>query len=95
MGTCSQTNIPAIPEVEPCNGIYTPTSCIVHTPAITALGILAGTPLSDIITAIVSALNTQSITISNMSLEIENLQTEINNLQGQINICCNPSPQQL
>jgi uncharacterized coiled-coil protein SlyX len=89
MGTCSQTNIPDLEVVEEsCNGYYPPTRCIIHEPAITALGILAGTSLQDIITAIVSALNIQSVTINNLSLQIENQQTEIESLQAQIDACC-------
>lgn len=92
MGTCSQTNIPDLNVVEEsCNGYYPPTRCIIHEPALTALGIPANTSLENIITAIVSALNLQSVTINNLSLEIENQQTEIESLQEQIDACCNPS----
>ena len=92
MGTCSQTNIPDLNVVEEsCNGYYPPTRCIIHEPALTALGIPANTSLENIITAIVSALNIQSVTINNLSLEIENQQTEIESLQAQIDACCNPA----
>lgn len=92
MGTCSQTNIPDLNVVEEsCNGYYPPTRCIIHEPALTALGIPANTSLENIITAIVSALNIQSVTINNLSSEIENQQTEIESLQEQIDACCNPS----
>jgi hypothetical protein len=92
MGTCSQTNIPDLNVVEEsCNGYYPPTRCIIHEPALTALGIPANTSLENIITAIVSALNIQSVTINNLSLEIENQQSEIESLQEQIDACCNPS----
>jgi hypothetical protein len=92
MGTCSQTNIPDLNVVEEsCNGYYPPTRCIIHEPALTALGIPANTSLENIITAIVSALNLQSVTINNLSLEIENQQTEIESLQAQIDACCNPA----
>jgi peptidoglycan hydrolase CwlO-like protein len=85
MGTCSQTNIPDLNVVEEsCNGYYPPTRCIIHEPALTALGIPANTSLENIITAIVSALNIQSVTINNLSSEIENQQTEIESLQEQI-----------
>ena len=90
MEGCSQTNIPELNVVEEtCNGYYPPTRCIIHEPAITALGILAGTSLQGIITTIVTALNNQSITINNLSLQIENQQTEIESLQEQIDVCCN------
>ena len=93
MGTCSQTNIPELnPETELCDGVYTSTACIVYPDRITALGIPAGTPLSDIIIAIVSALNNQSITINNLTSQIENQQMEIENLQAQIDACCDPTP---
>jgi uncharacterized coiled-coil protein SlyX len=85
MGTCSQTNIPDLNVVEEsCNGYYPPTRCIIHEPALTALGIPVNTSLENIITAIVSALNLQSVTINNLSLEIENQQTEIEILQAEI-----------
>lgn len=91
MGTCSQTNIPDLNVVEEsCNGYYPPTRCIIHEPALTALGIPANTSLENIITAIVFALNIQSVTINNLSSEIENQQTEIESLQAQIDACCNP-----
>ena len=89
MGTCSQTNIPELnPVTEPCDGIYTPTTCIVHTTALTALGIAPNTSLSDILIAAVTALNNQNILINNLTTQVENQQIEIENLSQAIEACC-------
>lgn len=92
MGTCSQTNIPVLnPQIEPCDGIYTSTTCIVHESAIIPLGFpQPGATLSDIIIAIAAALNNQNILINNQAAQIENLETQIVSLQEQIDACCNP-----
>lgn len=89
MGTCSQTNIPVLnPEAEPCNGIYTPTTCIVHTTALTQLGIPANSTLSEILVAIVAALNSQNTLINTLTTQVENQQIEIENLSQAIEACC-------
>jgi hypothetical protein len=89
MGACSQTNIPVLnPQVEPCQGFYPPTTCIVHTTALTALGIPANTSLSDILIAIVAALNAQNITINNLTTQVQNQQIEIEGLLQTIEACC-------
>lgn len=90
MGTCSQTNIPVLNlEQEPCGGVYTPTTCIVHTTALTALGISPNTSLSDILIAMVAALNNQNIIINDLTTQINNQQVEIEGLYQQIEACCN------
>lgn len=90
MGACSQTNIPnLIISPEPCDGVYTPTTCIVHTTALTALGIPANSSLSDILIAIVAALSSQNNITNNLTIQVENQQIEIENLQAQIDACCN------
>jgi len=89
MGTCSQTNIPVLnPTTEPCNGVYTPTTCIVHTTALTQLGIPANSTLSEILVAIVTALNSQNTLINNLTTQVENQQTDIENLMQAIEACC-------
>lgn len=90
MGTCSQTNIPVLnPQEEPCDGIYTSTTCIVHESAIIPLGFpQPGASLNDIIVAIASALNSQNILINNQAEQIENLGLQIESLQAQIDACC-------
>lgn len=90
MGTCSQTNIPVLnPITEPCDGIYTSTTCVVHEFPIIPLGFpQQGASLKDIIVAISSALNNQNILINNQAQQIQNLITEIEGLQAQIDACC-------
>ena len=91
MSTCSQTNIPELnPQEEPCDGIYTPTTCIVQVAPFTTLGITANTPLSDVLTAIVAALNNQQTLINNLTTEVTNQQTQINSLSEQLTLCCSP-----
>lgn len=89
MGTCSQTNIPELnPTTEPCGGVYTPTTCIVHTTALTALGIPANSTLSEILIAMVAALNSQNTLIGELNTQVENQQTQIENLTQAIEACC-------
>lgn len=89
MGACSQTNIPVLNTMtEPCNGVYTPTTCIIHTTALTALGIPVNSNLSDILIAVVAALSNQNIIISNLTAQVENQQIEIENLAQAIEACC-------
>jgi hypothetical protein len=89
MGACSQTNIPVLnPVVEPCNGVYTPTTCIIHTTALTQLGIPANSNLSEILIAMVSALNSQNTLINSLTTQVENQQIEIENLMQAIEACC-------
>lgn len=85
MTTCSQTNVPVLNQSsEPCDGTYTPTTCIVNTTALTALGVPANSLLSDILTALVAALNTQSLAIEDLVSVTENLQVQVDALQAQI-----------
>ena len=92
MNTCSQTNIPVLnPVIEPCNGIYTPTTCIVNELALTALSVPANSLLSDILVALVAALNTQSLAIEDLVTQVENQTLQIEALQNQIDSCC-PTP---
>jgi hypothetical protein len=89
MAECSQTNVPVLNQnPEPCNGVYTPTTCIVNVGALTALGTPANSLLSDILTALVAALNTQSIAIENLTTQVTNQQIQIDALQAQIDDCC-------
>lgn len=90
MGTCSQANVPVLtPQTEPCNGIYTPTTCIVQVTPFTTLGIPANTPLSEVLTAIVASLNNQQTLINNLTLQVTNQQTQIDLLSEQLSSCCN------
>jgi hypothetical protein len=89
MSACSQTNIPVLNlGQEPCKGVYTPTTCIIHTTALTALGIPPNTNLSDILIAIVVALNSQNLIINDLTTQINNQQITIGSLQAQIDACC-------
>jgi|LakMenEpi03Aug12_release.lakeMendotaPanAssembly.Ray.scaffolds.fasta_scaffold3019638_1 hypothetical protein len=89
MGACSQTNTPVLnTQTEPCDGVYTPTTCIVHTTALTALGIPVNSSLSDILIAIVASLNSQNILINNLTTQVNNQQITIEGLQAQIDACC-------
>lgn len=90
MGACSQTNIPVLNQSEePCGGVYTPTTCIVQVTPFTTLAIPPNTPLSDVLTTIVAALNNQQTIINNLTNQINNQQTEINSLSEQLQACCN------
>lgn len=87
MGTCSQTktNIPTLNVVEEsCNGYYPPTRCIIHEPAITSLGILAGETLQNIIVVIANTLHSQNGRINALETLTNNLQEQIESLQGQV-----------
>jgi hypothetical protein len=89
MGTCSQTDIPVLnPQAEPCGGVYKPTTCIVHTTALTALGIPANSSLSDILIAIVNALNSQNTIINNLTTQVNNQQILIEDLSQSLEACC-------
>lgn len=89
MGTCSQTNIPVLnPTTEPCDGTYTPTDCVIHTTALTVLGIPANSTLSEILVAMVAALNSQNNLIGTLTTQVENQQIEIQNLTQAIEACC-------
>lgn len=85
MGTCSQTNIPTLNVVEEsCNGYYPPTRCIIHEPAITSLGILAGETLQNIIIVIANTLHYQNGRINDLETLTESLQEQIESLQEQV-----------
>jgi hypothetical protein len=89
MGTCSQTNIPVLnPQAEPCGGVYTPTTCIVHTTALTALGIPANSTLSEILIAMVFALSSQNTLINNLTTQVNNQQILIEDLLKSLEACC-------
>lgn len=83
MSSCSQTNIPVLnPTTEPCNGIYTPTTCLIHVPPLRALGFpLGNTLLSDVVAALVLSLTNQNNLITD-------LRTQIDALQIQVDNCC-------
>jgi hypothetical protein len=93
MGTCSQTNIPVLNTiVEPCDGVYKPTSCVVHESAILSLGYpQEGALLSNIIATIASAIATQNTLINEQASQIDNLQSQITSLQELLETCC-PQP---
>jgi NRPS condensation-like uncharacterized protein len=83
MGECSQTNIPVLnPTTAPCDGVYTPTTCLVHVPALISLGFpLGNTLLSDVISALVLSLTNQNNLITA-------LRTQVDTLQTQVDGCC-------
>lgn len=89
MGTCSQTEIPVLnPGADPCNGEYTSTNCIIHTTALTALGIPINSPLSNILVAIVAALNNQNTIVNNLTEQLDTQQTLIEDLSQTVANCC-------
>lgn len=69
------TNIPELLQSEPCDGIYTSDSCIIHPQAITALNLPVNSSLNTIITALVLGLQYKEEQIQELIARIEVLET--------------------
>jgi hypothetical protein len=71
--TCYEGTV--VPEqiIEPCEGIYTKTDCIVHEAAITYLELPANTSLTQVIYNMVLSLQAKDTLISDLQNQINNL----------------------
>jgi hypothetical protein len=71
--TCYEGTV--VPEqiIEPCNGVYTKTDCIVYESAITYLELPANTSLTQIINSMILSLQSKDTLISDLQNQINNL----------------------
>tara|TARA_R110000782_G_scaffold181647_1_gene271942 strand:- start:257 stop:520 length:264 start_codon:yes stop_codon:yes gene_type:complete len=71
--------------VEECGGDYTNTNCVINPNIITYLNLPANSTMTEIVTALVLALQYKDEQINILQTQINNLQPQINNLHPQIN----------
>jgi hypothetical protein len=91
MAACSQTNIPVLNQVTaPCNGVTTPTTCIIHEPSITYLGLTVDSTLLEVINALVAELQAQDSRITALETEVGLQSSAIATLQADLIACCAP-----
>jgi len=91
MATCSQTNVPVLnQDPAPCNGITTPTTCTIHVPSITYLGLTANSTLLEVINALVAELQAQDSRITTLETEVGLQSSAIATLQADLIACCAP-----
>lgn len=89
MATCSQTNIPVLnQDTDPCNGVHTPTTCVIHAPSITYLGLTTNSTLAEVINALVVELQAQDSRITALETEVGLQSSTIATLQADLIACC-------
>ena len=91
MATCSQTIVPVLNQtLDPCTGVKPPTTCILHVPSITYLGLTANSTLEQVINALVAELQAQDSRITALETEVGLQSSTIATLQSDLFDCCAP-----
>jgi hypothetical protein len=89
MAACSQTSVPVLQmENEKCKGKYTSTDCIIYESVIVALGLPKNSTMTQVVNALVLAIQNNNNKITVLQQENALQATEIALLQAQVSTCC-------